>query len=227
MRCSNVSRGQNGGATRGDGTKLMEAWGPPGEHMPSVAQTVASQLWPWMSWGKAGFTWPTPLNFFKEIWEFWRLHKSLLTCKCWLSLISLSFKYDVAKGARALLHNLCFGLSAGGHNFLPFSLNIPLPFHLQKGATGRPSLAPKKAWGLGTWGMHRDWILQRRAYNPKSSLLSRLQQNHVLTQDGPRQEGVNLEFLCGRTDWQPFLPGHWGPQVEIRTWERVKRAARK
>lgn len=115
----------------------------------------------------------------------------------------------------------------GRHNFLPLSLNSLLPFHLQKGVTGRPSLAPKKKKRPEAWGMHRDWILQRKAYNPKSSLPSHLQQSHVLTQVRPSQEGVKPKFLCGGTAWQPFLLGPRKPQFEMRTWDRVKRAAKR
>lgn len=51
-----------------------------------------------------------------------------------------------------------------------------------------------------------------------------LQQSHILTQDSLSQGGVDLEFPWGKSAWLPFLTGHWGPRIEIRTWERVRKA---
>lgn len=145
MRCSNVSRGQNGDATRGDGTKLVVAWGPPGEHMPSVAQCL-------LSYGHGCHEgMQVSRGQLHEISSRRSGSSDVCTKACWLvnvdcSLISLSFKYDVAKAARALLHNLCFGLSAGRHNFLPPA------FPLAERCDRQALLCTKKrseAWGLG------------------------------------------------------------------------------
>lgn len=187
---------------------VSDGMGVTEEHMPGVAQTVPSQLRPQMSQGNAGSTWPTPLNFFKELWEFWCIYKS-----CWLvnvdcSLVSLSFKYDVAKAARALLYNFCFGLSAGRAQLPSSFLTILLPFHSQR--CNRQALpCTREGPRLGDLGMHRDWILPRKAYSPKSSL----QQSHVLTQDGPRKKGVNPKFLCGGTVWQLSVQGTGDPRL--------------